>query len=50
MTMIIRNRPGCAPPTQRELDQAREVFDALLLSVAQWTVRFGADRIVPKAI
>jgi uncharacterized protein (DUF2336 family) len=50
MTMIIRNRPGCAPPTQRELEQAREVFDALLLSVAQWTVRFGADRIVAKAI
>ena len=50
MTMIVRNRPGCAPPTQREVEQAREVFDALLLSVAQWTVRFGADRIVAKAI
>ena len=48
MTMIIRNRPGCAPPTQRELDQAREVFDALLLSVAQWTARFGADRMAAK--
>jgi len=48
MTMIIRNRPGCAPPTQRELDQAREVFDALLLSVAQWTARFGADRMAKK--
>jgi hypothetical protein len=50
MTMIIRNRPGCSPPTQRELEQAREVFDALLLSVAQWTVRFGADRIAGKKI
>jgi uncharacterized protein (DUF2336 family) len=50
MTMIIRNRPGCAPPTQWELEQAREVFDALLLSVAQWTVRFGADRIATKKI
>jgi hypothetical protein len=48
MTMIIRNRPGCAPPTQRELDQAREVFDGLLLSVAQWTARFGADRMAGK--
>jgi uncharacterized protein (DUF2336 family) len=50
MTMIIRNRPGCAPPTQRELDQAREVFDALLLSVAQWTARFGADRMAAKKV
>ena len=48
MTMIIRNRPGCPPVTQRDLDQAREVFDALLLSVAQWTVRFGADRMAAK--
>jgi uncharacterized protein (DUF2336 family) len=50
MTMIIRNRPGCAPPTQRELDQAREVFDSLLLSVAQWTARFGADRMAGKKV
>jgi hypothetical protein len=50
MTMIIRNRPGCSPPTQRELEQAREVFDGLLLSVAQWTARFGADRMAAKKI
>ena len=50
MTMIIRNRPGCPPVTQRELEQAREVFDALLLSVAQWTIRFGADRMASKKI
>jgi uncharacterized protein (DUF2336 family) len=50
MTMIMRNRPGSAPPTQRELEQAREVFDALLLSVAQWTVRFGADRMAAKKV
>lgn len=50
MTMIIRNRPGCPPVTQRELDQAREVFDGLLLSVAQWTARFGADRIAAKKV
>jgi len=48
MTMIIRNRPDCSPPTQRELEQAREVFDGLLLSVAQWTARFGADRITAR--
>jgi uncharacterized protein (DUF2336 family) len=48
MTMIIRNRPGCPPVTERELEQAREVFDALLLSVAQWTIRFGADRMASK--
>jgi uncharacterized protein (DUF2336 family) len=41
-TQIIRNRPGCPPITQQELEQGREVFDALLLSVAQWTIRFGA--------
>jgi hypothetical protein len=46
--MIIRNRPGCPPITQRELEQGREVFDALLLSVAQWTIRFGSDRILEK--
>ena len=42
---IIRTRPGCAPVTARELEQGREVFDALLLSVAQWTIRFGSDQI-----
>jgi uncharacterized protein (DUF2336 family) len=44
-TQILRNRPGCPPVTQRELEQGREVFDALLLSVAQWTIRFDGDRI-----
>ena len=48
MAMIIRNRPGCPPLTQRELEQARVVFDGLLLSVAQWTARFGADRMAGK--
>jgi uncharacterized protein (DUF2336 family) len=46
--MIIRNRPGCPPVTQQELEQCLEVFEALLLSVAQWTIRFGADRIAAK--
>jgi hypothetical protein len=47
-TMIIRHRPGCPPATQRELEQGLEVFDALLLSVAQWTTRFGSDRALAK--
>jgi uncharacterized protein (DUF2336 family) len=44
-TMIIRNRPGCPPVTQQGFEQGLEVFEALLLSVAQWTIRFGSDRI-----
>jgi uncharacterized protein (DUF2336 family) len=44
-TMIIRNRPGCPPATEREIEQCVEVFEGLLLSVAQWTIRFGADRV-----
>jgi uncharacterized protein (DUF2336 family) len=43
--MIINNRPGCPPVTQRELEQGRAIFDGLLLSVAQWTVRFASDRM-----
>ena len=49
-TMIIRNRPGCPPATQRECEQAEAVFEGLLLSVAQWTIRFGADRIAANKI
>ncbi|MGY3342001.1 uncharacterized protein (DUF2336 family) [Bradyrhizobium sp. USDA 4472] len=44
-TMIVRNRPGCPPLSSQEIEQAREIFDALLLSIAQWTVRFAADGI-----
>ena len=40
--MIVHNRPDCPPVTQRELEQGREVFDGLLLSIAQWTLRFGS--------
>jgi uncharacterized protein (DUF2336 family) len=46
--MIIRSRPGCPPVTEQELEQGLEVFESLLLSVAQWTIRFGADRIAAK--
>jgi uncharacterized protein (DUF2336 family) len=48
--MIINNRPHCPPPTRREYDQGQAVFETLLLSVSQWTIRFGADRIAAKAI
>jgi hypothetical protein len=48
--MIIYNRPCCPAATQREYDQGQAVFETLLLSVSQWTVRFGADRIAGKAI
>ena len=47
-TMIVRNRPGCPPSTDRELEQCVAVFESLLLSVAQWTIRFGSDRILEK--
>jgi uncharacterized protein (DUF2336 family) len=46
---IIRNRPGCPPVTQQQLEQGLEVFESLLLSVAQWTIRYGSDRIAAKA-
>jgi len=47
-TMIVRNRPNCPPSTDRELEQCVAVFESLLLSVAQWTIRFGSDRILAK--
>jgi uncharacterized protein (DUF2336 family) len=43
--MIVRNRPNCPPVNSEELAQCREIFDGLLLSIAQWTVRFKPDRI-----
>jgi len=45
-TMIVRNRPGCPPPTQRELDQCVAIHESLLLSVAQRTIRFGSDQLL----
>jgi len=49
-TMIIRNRPGCPPAAQREFEQAQAIFESLLLSVAQWTIRFGADQMAAKKV
>ena len=48
-TMIVRNRPNCPPSTDRELEQCVAVYETLLLSVAQWTIRFGSDRILGKS-
>ncbi|MCA6114681.1 DUF2336 domain-containing protein [Bradyrhizobium sp. WSM 1738] len=47
-TMIVRNRPDCPPSTDRELEQCVAIYESLLLSVAQWTIRFGSDRILGK--
>jgi uncharacterized protein (DUF2336 family) len=47
-TMIVRNRPNCPPSTDQELEQCVAVFETLLLSVAQWTIRYGSDRILAK--
>jgi uncharacterized protein (DUF2336 family) len=42
--MILRNRPHCRPLTKQELENGREVFDALSLSSAQRTIRFWSAR------
>jgi uncharacterized protein (DUF2336 family) len=47
-TMIVRNRPNCPPSTDRELEQCVAVYETLLLSVAQWTIRWGSDRLLAK--
>ena len=47
-TMIVRNRPGCPPSTDRELEQCVAVYETLLLSMAQWTIRYGSDRLLGK--
>jgi uncharacterized protein (DUF2336 family) len=43
--MIIYNRPDCPPATHREFEQAKEIFEHLILSIAQWTVRFASERM-----
>jgi hypothetical protein len=42
--MIIRNRPNFAMPAKIELEQGREVFEALSLAAAQRTMRFWSAR------
>jgi len=39
-TMIVRNRPGCPPVSNDDLERVRATFDVFSLSVAQRTVRF----------
>jgi len=46
--MIVRNRPNCPPSTDRELEQCVAVFESLFAVVAQWTIRWGSDRILAK--
>ena len=46
--MIVRNRPNCPPCTDRELEQCVAIYETLLLSVAQWTIRWGSDRLLAK--
>lgn len=38
-TMIVRHRPGAGPVAEKDLEQARAMFDTLSLSVAQRTIR-----------
>jgi uncharacterized protein (DUF2336 family) len=40
-SMILRGRPGCAPVSADEMDEDRKRFDKLVLSEAQWKIRFG---------
>ena len=47
-TMIVRNRPDCPPATDRELEQCVAVYETLLLSVAQWTIRWGSDQLLAR--
>jgi uncharacterized protein (DUF2336 family) len=47
-TMIVRNRPNCPPSTDRELEQCVAIYETLLLSVAQWTIRWGSDQLLAK--
>jgi uncharacterized protein (DUF2336 family) len=47
-SMIIRNRPGCSPLSEQELGHCQDVFEALLLSAAQRTIRFWSARSAAK--
>jgi uncharacterized protein (DUF2336 family) len=46
---VIRNRKA-AQPSQRDIQQYKEVFESLFLSTAQRTIRFGSvSEVVPSA-
>lgn len=43
-TMIIRNRPGCAPVSKQQFEQGLAMFDTLTLSAAQRTIKFWSTQ------
>jgi uncharacterized protein (DUF2336 family) len=48
-TMIIHNRPGCAPASKQQLERGQEMFGALALSTAQQTIRiWSAEKTAKK--
>jgi uncharacterized protein (DUF2336 family) len=48
-TMIIHNRPGCAPASKQQLERGQEMFNALALSTAQQTIRiWSAEKTAKK--
>jgi uncharacterized protein (DUF2336 family) len=48
-TMIIHNRPDCAPASKQQLERGQEMFNALALSTAQQTIRiWSAEKTAKK--
>ncbi len=48
-TMIIHNRPGCAPASKQQLERGQEMFNSLALSTAQQTIRiWSAEKTAKK--
>lgn len=43
-TMIIHNRPGCAPASKLQLERGREMFEMLALSTAQQTIQIWSEK------
>jgi len=43
-TMIIRNRPDCAPVSTQQFEQGSQVFETLTLSAAQRTIQFWSTQ------
>jgi uncharacterized protein (DUF2336 family) len=39
--MILRDRPDCAPMSAEDFEDLKKRFDKLVLSEAQWKIRFG---------
>lgn len=47
-TMIIHNRPGCAPASKQQFERGQEMFNALALSTAQQTIRIWSEEKTAK--